>query len=317
MSNLFFTTGPARPAYQERRSIFAPSGVTWSTLEERNPVLYKRLSTEDYESDHWTHGLCDPWHDAPNGQMACFTRNCSPSCCCVVLLCEPVGPCCAWASMGAAVGLPSNDQIFVNLGIAGQIAQAGEGFMQSKSEVGKGIGLAIYTLGVLLYWYVRAKGRRELSRWLGMGHRKGEPSPLPESFLMSCFAVACCAPCATLQEVDAMAQAYIQIRRGPRGKFFEQQGIDKVDVVYAFAPCSFNGPPGLCCFLEEEVTYMDGSITREALKPLPPPLVRRDAAMARPFNGLGAVSGPACMAIDRDGGDRLPLLALSGADLGR
>lgn len=183
----------------------------------------------------WSHGL-----------FACCAepRSVSPLCCLSHCCCGGV---CAWASVAGALHVPRVEDVVAAVGL-GQVASD---LGARLSRANDGAGAVVQLLALFYIAYARAVGRVEVAKHLGHAH---VPS-LPEA----CFITLCCAPCASVQEIDTLAAAYLQIQTTVST---DPQGVE---VVYA---CDIL-PQGLSCCCR--CCYMTDTRQRSTgLLPLPP-----------------------------------------------
>jgi hypothetical protein len=186
----------------------------------RAASLAELLKDDAYSYEAGFHGLFDCY--------AVRERSCTVCCCCTQCFCGLCGSLCTWTSMSGAMALPDAERVFAGGIVGNQVAQAGRNMRSAGNEAGGIVEL----VGLVLYAWARAVGRSGVQRWLG--HRQ------VDSNLANCCLIFWCGPCATIQEVDGLATAYVQ-RQAEFGR--------RVDVRYN---CSILPRQScLCCFLEE------------------------------------------------------------------
>ena len=275
---------PAVPVYAQKkyrdpnRSIFAPSHrPSAPSLAEYLEGYYVPPASGD-----WQHGVC-----------GCFEReyaerNCTFTCCCVHVCCEPFGPCCAWASMAAAMGVENTDEIFRRQACAYCLIDTGNRCTNYQNDQAKACGAALSAVGYAALVWIRTTARLQLAQWLGLSNAQS-------NFLQACCCVFWCNPLATIQEIDSMADAYKQIQVNDRVARYPS--VREMEVVYSCNPIASNR---LCCFMQER--WKDGSF--HPLRRLPPRRIQRELYPLLP--GTTVVAAPLCM--DRE--EHLPLLAL-------
>ena len=181
---------PAVPVYEQEnyrdpnRSIFSPSAYPSApSLAAYLPNYYVPPASGD-----WPHGVCGCFE----GKYA--ERNCTFTCCCVHVCCEPLGPCCAWASMAAAVGVENTDEVFRRQACAYCLIDTGNRCMNSQNDQANACGGALSAVGYAALVWIRTTARLQLAQWLGLSNAQS-------NFLRACCCVVCCNPLATIQEL--------------------------------------------------------------------------------------------------------------------
>ena len=149
--------------------------------------------------------------------------------------------------MAGAMEVPRVEDVFAAVGLGQVMSELGSQISRGSNN---GAGGALQLVALLYIAYARAVGRIEVAHHLG--HTR-VPS-LPEA----CLVTLCCAPCASVQEIDALAAAYVEIQENPPTSRQNVEVVYEIDLL----------PDGLACFCR--CCYMADTAQRDTgLLPLP------------------------------------------------